>query len=233
MVASECILKMPIRGLPLPVESTEYLDMRNEFRWSKVETVYREERPSRHGSERRWILNQETIDNRTTGETVTRGTIRHPGISVIVPVLDDGRILLMRQFRYAIGEAIWELPAGTLSGREEDGRLVPTEDPETCARRELVEETGYVARTLSRLGACYAMPGSSDEVIHLFIARELTVGRQSLDIGEVIDELRPFTMEEIGEMIESGIIRDAKTLVGLMLYRGISDRMMTGQVTAG
>lgn len=192
--------------------------MNDNFIWRRATTVYREERPSRHGAERRWILNQETIENQSTGETVTRGTIRHPGISVIVPILDGGRVLLVRQYRYAAGQSIWELPAGTLNGREEGGRMIATEDPETCARRELIEETGYEAETLTPLGECYAMPGSSDEIIHLFIASGLTPGLQSLDIGEVIVELRAYTLIEILDMIKEGKIRDAKTLVGLMLY---------------
>lgn len=206
--------------------------MKDNFIWRQTTTVYREERPSRHGSERRWILNREAIENRSTGETVTRGTIRHPGIGVIVPILDDGRILLMRQYRYAAGQSIWELPAGTLNGREENGRMVATEEPETCARRELVEETGYEATTLTRLGECYAMPGSSDEIIHLFIARGLTLGVQSLDIGEVIDELRFYTLVEAFDMIKKAEICDAKTLLGLMLYaesvRKVSDHQAGG-----
>jgi len=194
------------------------------FKWQKIETVYRELRPSRHGAELRWILNRETISNQTTGETVTRGTIRHPGICVIVPTLDDGRILLMRQYRYPAGEAIWELPAGTLSGREENGRMVPAESPAECAARELQEETGYTAGQLRSLGTCYAMPGSSDELIHLFVATGLTPGDQSLDFGEVIEELRGFGLGEVQAMIGRGEIRDAKTIVGLALYLGISGR---------
>ncbi|MFM8393719.1 MAG: NUDIX hydrolase [Acidobacteriota bacterium] len=192
------------------------------FKWQKIETVYREVRPSRHGAEQRWILNQETIANLTTGETVTRGTIRHPGICVIIPSFDDGRLLLMRQYRYPAGEAIWELPAGTIAGREENGRMVATELPEICAERELREETGYQARNLRHLGSCYAMPGSSDEMIHLFAATGLTAGDQSLDIGEVIEELRAFSRNEVLAMIASGEIRDAKTIVALALFLGLS-----------
>lgn len=193
-----------------------------DFKWLKVETIYRELRPSRHGSEQRWILNRETISNQQSGERVTRGTIRHPGICVIIPCLDDGRIVLMRQYRYAAGESIWELPAGTLSGREENGRMVATESPASCAERELREETGYQAGDLHSLGSCYAMPGSSDELIHLLVATKLVAGNQSLDIGEVIDELRGFTSSEILQMLSVGEIRDAKTIVGLAIFLGIS-----------
>ncbi len=148
---------------------------------------------------------------------MVRGAIRHPGICVIVPRLSDGRIVLMKQYRYPIGEMIWELPAGTLSGREEGSRVVAAEDPADCAGRELLEETGYRAGRIEKLGWCYAMPGSSDEVIHLFLAEELTLEEQSLDVGEVIDEVRPFAPAEVIAMIASGEIADAKTLIGLTM----------------
>jgi len=197
--------------------------MKRQFKWQEVTTIYREQRPSKHGAEQRWLLNQEKILNEATGETVIRGTIRHPGICVIVPRFADGRLLLMHQYRYPIGEAIWELPAGTLSGEEAAGRMISTEDPAVCAARELLEETGYHAGHLRQIGQCYAMPGSSDEEMHIFLADQLTPGEQSLDIGEVIDELRPFSREEILAMIGNGTIRDAKTLVGLLIYFGLSD----------
>ncbi len=133
----------------------------------------------------------------------------------MVPFLDEDRIVLMRQYRYAANEALWELPAGTIEGREENSRMIPVETPEQCAARELVEETGYEAKRLEKVCECYAMPGSSDEIIHLFLARELTRREQSLDIGEIIYEIRPFSSKEIEAMIAGGEIRDAKTLVGL------------------
>jgi ADP-ribose pyrophosphatase len=213
----------PQEGRRQEQSETEKKVNKMDFKWKKMETVYREQRPSRHGSELRWILNRETICNQETGETVTRGTIRHPGICVIIPCLEDGRILMMRQYRYPAGESIWELPAGTLSGREENGRMVATELPAICAERELREETGYQAQSLRSLGSCYAMPGSSDEMIHLFVATGLTAGEQSLDIGEVIEELRSFSATDILQMIAAGEIRDAKTIVSLALFLGISD----------
>jgi ADP-ribose pyrophosphatase len=192
--------------------------MKNLFKWLEVTTAYREARPSKHGEELRWILNREKIINETTGESVSRGIIRHPGICVIVPQLADGRILLMRQYRYPVDTTIWELPAGTLSGREDGHRMIATEAPELCAVRELHEETGYHAGAVRKLGECLAMPGSSDEKIHVFLATALTPDRQSLDIGEVIEEVRPFTHDEIFSMIDDGTIHDAKTLVGLLLH---------------
>ena len=139
----------------------------------------------------------------------------------MVPFLDDGRIALMRQYRYSANEALWELPAGTLAGKEEScegiARMIAVETPEGCAARELLEETGYKAERLEKVCECYAMPGSSDELMHVFFAYELTKQEQSLDIGEVIYEIRGFNSEELTAMIASGEIRDAKTLVGLFM----------------
>jgi ADP-ribose pyrophosphatase len=189
--------------------------MGRRFVWQEVTTEYREIRPSKHGEELRWIVNRETILDTATGVTVTRGTIRHPGICVIVPFLDNETILLMHQYRYAADAVLWELPAGTLAGRLENGRVLPAESPESCAARELLEETGYKAAELERIGGGYAMPGSSDEFMHVFFARGLVQHGQDLDSGEIIDELRPFGLAEIDGMLARNEIRDAKTLVGL------------------
>ena len=191
--------------------------MSRRFKWEAVETKYREERPSMHGSELRWLVNSETILDTETGKTVTRAVIRHPGICVIVPHVDDDHIALMRQYRYSLDGELWELPAGTLNGREENSRMISTETPAECAARELQEETGYAAGRLEKIAECYAMPGSNDEIIHIFVARDLTQREQSLDIGELINEVRPFSREELESMIALGEIRDAKTLVGLLL----------------
>jgi ADP-ribose pyrophosphatase len=188
--------------------------MSGQFRWEDVKTEHREARPSKHGEELRWIVNRETIVNTATGQSVTRGTIRHPGICVIVPFLDADHVILMHQYRYAADDVLWELPAGTLTGRQEGWRVVPAETAEDCAARELVEETGYRAGQLEKVCECYAMPGSSDERMHVFFARSLTRGEQELD-GEVIQEVRPFPLAELDNMIERSEIRDAKTLVGL------------------
>jgi ADP-ribose pyrophosphatase len=189
--------------------------MKDQFEWQKIETEYREIRKSNHGEELRWLVNRETILNNKTGETITRSALRHPGISVVVPFLNEEDIVLMRQYRYTANEILWELPAGTLEGREENSRMVPVETPEQCALRELLEETGFEAARLEKVCECYAMPGSSDEIIHVFFAREMARREQSLDLGEVIYEVRPFSGAEIEGMIASGEIRDAKTLVGL------------------
>jgi ADP-ribose diphosphatase len=189
--------------------------MSDQFEWQEVETVYRETRKTKHGEELRWLVNREKILNKATGETTTRGTIRHPGICVIAPFVDDDHIALMRQYRYAADSELWELPAGTLNGREENQRMIATETPEECAARELSEETGYEAEVLEKVCECYAMPGIGDEIIHVFFARGLNRHEQSLDEDEIINEIRAFSLGALEEMIDRREIRDAKTLVGL------------------
>jgi len=182
--------------------------------WLAAIPQYREIRDG----ELRWIVNQETTLDSDTGERHTRSTIRHPGVAVILPILDDGKILMMRQYRYALDGELWELPAGTMAGREE-GRFVTSEEtPEECAARELEEETGWRAARLVPLGEAYAMPGMTDEMLHCFAARGLTRTRHDRDAGELIREIRPMTEEELRQMVAGNQIRDAKTLVALMFH---------------
>jgi ADP-ribose pyrophosphatase len=190
--------------------------MSDQFIWQDVETKYRETRKTKHGEELRWLVNREKILNKATGGTTTRGTIRHPGVCVIAPFVDDDNIALMRQYRYAADRELWELPAGTLNGREENQRMIATETPEECAARELSEETGYEAEVLEKVCECYAMPGVSDEIIHVFFARGLKRHEQSLDDDEIINEIRAFSLDELEGMISRAEIRDAKTLIGLL-----------------
>ena len=185
--------------------------MSGRFEWRKVSTEYREVR----GHERRWLVNKEEILDTQTGHVEKRGVMRHPGVCVVAPFLDDDTILLMRQYRYSLDGELWELPAGTLEGREEKGRMAAAETPEECAARELKEETGYRAARWEKVAECYAMPGSSDELIHVFFARDLEAGEPESDAGEVICEVRAFTTAELERMIGQGEVRDAKTLVTL------------------
>lgn len=189
--------------------------MANKFEWLEISTEYRDLRQSKHGEELRWMVTREKIKNQETGQTLSRSFIRHPGICVIVPFLRDDQILLLRQFRYAVNEEMWELPAGTLAGREENQCVITAENPTDCAGRELIEETGFSANKLEKIAEAYAIPGSGDELMHFFFAYDLTKGEQALDIGEIIGEVRAFTFAELNTMIEHGEIRDAKTLVGL------------------
>ena len=138
-------------------------------------------------------------------------TVVHGPSTAVVPILGDGRILLLRQFRYAARGAILEIPAGVVN---------PGENPEACARRELEEETGYTAGKMEPLGGFMLAPGYSDEVIHLFLARDLAPGTQALEPSEVI-HLEPYSLEDIEERIRTGEIIDAKTVIGIMLaFRG-------------
>jgi ADP-ribose pyrophosphatase len=147
------------------------------------------------------------------GESV-REVVRHAGASVILPILDDGRVILVRQYRYPVGEALLELPAGTLE---------PEEDPLECAARELVEETGHVAGSLNPLGRFYNAPGYADEKLLAVLATELepTDGGE-LDPDENI-EVVVVTSQELSQLISRGEIRDGKTLATLLLaqMRGV------------
>jgi ADP-ribose pyrophosphatase len=145
-----------------------------------------------------------------SGNTSVREIAHHPGGAVAVPVLDDGRIILVRQLRYPLGEYILELPAGKL-GRGED--------PEAAAGRELEEETGWTSGTLEKLTTMHTSPGFSDEVLHVFLATDLRkspLGHKREE-GESSMTVHILTLEEALHMVESGEISDGKTIVGLLL----------------
>ena len=206
-------IKTPIGNVNAQ-NSDDFMTTQN-LDWQERITEYREMRHSIHGEELRWLISRERILNTKTGQTLTRSFIRHPGVSVIVPFLTSDTILLLRQYRYAVDEELWELPAGTLSGQESAYQVVATETPEVCAARELIEETGFAAERLEKVTECYAIPGSGDELMHIFFAFELQRMEQSLDVGEIISEVRAFSFPEIETLIDRGEIRDAKTLIGI------------------
>jgi len=189
----------------------------SRYEWREVRTEYREVRASAHGDELRYILNRETIRDTATGRTVTRAIVRHPGVCVIVPFLTEERIVLVRQYRESIDRELWELPAGTLAGREDNGRVVATETPAACAARELREETGYAAARWDKVAELVVMPGGNEQILHLYFAHGLTRREQALEEGEAISEVRAFGGTELERMIASGEIVDTKTLVGLLL----------------
>jgi ADP-ribose pyrophosphatase len=139
------------------------------------------------------------------GLTVDLEVVRHPGAAAVVPLKDDGTIILIRQFRHAAGGFIYEIPAG---------KLDPGEDPRVCAARELEEEIGYRAGQLDLHSSIFTAPGFTDEVIHIYKATRLTRGRQQLDRDEVLEVIEMPLVEAI-RMIETGAIRDAKSIVGL------------------
>jgi ADP-ribose pyrophosphatase len=140
--------------------------------------------------------------------------IRHPGASAVVPLLgeptDDPEVLLIRQYRYAAEQFLYEIPAG---------RLDPGESPAECAHRELQEETGYTAARVEQLFTMYTTPGFTDEKIHLFVATGLVEGEAQREADEFM-ELVPTPLSRALSMIERGEIQDAKTALALLYTAG-------------
>jgi ADP-ribose pyrophosphatase len=143
------------------------------------------------------------------GSLGTREYIRHPGAVAIVPLFDDGRVLLERQFRYPHGREFIEVPAGKLEANE------PHLD---TAKRELLEETGYTAQEWSRLGVIHTAIAYTNEAIEIFVAKKLSLGERKLDAGEFLETLIVGFDEAIA-MIRDGRITDAKTVAALLLVK--------------
>ena len=139
------------------------------------------------------------------GNVARREVVEHPGAAAIVPILDGGDVILVRQYRYPIRNDLLEIPAGTLKANE---------DPERCAVRELEEETGYRCNSISKVMECFLAPGYSTEKIHIYLAKQLTKTQTKMDQDECITlERCPFS--EALQKIRKGEIRDAKSIVGL------------------
>jgi ADP-ribose pyrophosphatase len=141
--------------------------------------------------------------------------VRHPGAAAVIPLLSDPQgedpsVLLLEQYRYATGTTIWEVPAGVLE---------PGEDPESCARRELLEETGAEAAQVEYLTTVYTTPGFTDERIHLFVATGITVGEPNHERDEFI-QVRARPLSEVLRMIRDGEIVDGKTIVAILYAAG-------------
>jgi len=150
-----------------------------------------------------------TLDN---GVTTDMEFIEHPGATAIIPMFNDSQILLLKQYRHSLREYIWEIPAGTLN---------PAEERIDCAKRELIEETGYSAEQWQKLGEITPLPGYSDERIHIYLATDLQPAEQDLDKDEIIN-VHKVKFSEAVEMIKSGDIQDAKTITGLLMARNYS-----------
>ncbi len=144
------------------------------------------------------------------GRTTELEILRHPGASAVVPLREDGSVVLIRQLRHAAGGFIYEIPAG---------KLDPQEDPKDCAARELEEEVGYCAGSLELLTSIWTAPGFTDEVIHIYLGTHLEVGKQNLDQDEIL-EIVEWPLEEAMAKILDGTIRDAKTIIGLQMVYG-------------
>lgn len=151
------------------------------------------------------------------GEDTTREFIRHPGATAVVPVLDDGRIILVKQCRHALDTIMWEIPAGKLDHG-------PSEDPLECAKRELSEETGYTAEHIVRIASIATTPGFADEIIHLYKAWGLKAGAQHTDEDEFVG-VKAYTMDEIKAMVRAGELFDAKTLSALYACELLQDKV--------
>lgn len=141
------------------------------------------------------------------GNSAVREVIRHIGAVCIIPVTDDGHVILERQYRYAVGQVITEIPAGKLDYPEED-RL-------EAARRELKEETGYTADRWQELGIFYPAPAYSDEKITMYLATGLHMGTQHLDADEFLN-LFELPLEEAVHQVMEGQITDSKTQIGIL-----------------
>lgn len=149
------------------------------------------------------------------GKRSTREIVEHPGAVAIVAITDDKEIVLVRQYRKATGEVLIEIPAGVpLAG----------EKGEEAARRELEEETGYHAKTISKLWDGYTSPGYSDEMIHYFLAQDMNMMKQHTDEDEFV-EVVPVDIEAALGLAKTGRIKDNKTLIGIML----ADKYLKGE----
>ena len=149
------------------------------------------------------------------GHIGTREYLRHPGAVMVIPLLSDGRVVLERQFRYPLKRTAIEFPAG---------KIDPGESPFQCARRELLEETGYRARKWSYLGGLNNAIAYSDEKIEMFLAEELLHEGAALDAGETL-EVFTEPWERLLEWVRDGTVTDVKTMLGVMWL----EKVLAGQ----
>ena len=135
-----------------------------------------------------------------------REIVEHSGAAAVVPVTKDGKVILVKQYRKPVETVLLEIPAG---------RLEKDEDPEICARRELAEETGYSTDRLEKILDYYTSPGFSDEIIHIYLAKDLEAGKAKPDEDEYLEVIEmPF--EELLDRIMKGEIKDSKTAIGIL-----------------
>jgi ADP-ribose pyrophosphatase len=143
------------------------------------------------------------------GKIFRREFVVHPGAVVILPIVDDDRLVMIKNERFAVNKNLWELPAGTLE---------PAEAPKTTALRELIEETGYSAKSIELMTTFYTSPGISNELMYAYCASELD------EVGQNLEETEKITVEilswtDVLSMIKKGVICDGKTLAALLFYQ--------------
>lgn len=141
-----------------------------------------------------------------------REIVEVSGAAAVVPILEDGRVVLIKQYRKPMEKVIYEIPAG---------KLEPGEEPRECAVRELREETGYTSEKMIYLNEIFPSPGYVNEKIYLFAASNLTPGETEFDETESI-ESEVFTFSELEKMIERGVISDAKTIIGIFMAKSLT-----------
>lgn len=146
----------------------------------------------------------------SNGRTARRDLVLHPGAVAVLALTPAGEMVMVRQYRYPVGEVLYEIPAGKLN---------PGEDPLDTARRELREETGLVAGKMTPLTTFYTGPGFTDETMYLFLAEDLVQSQADPDPDEII-EYEKIPLDRVWEMVKTGELRDAKTLVGLLWLTG-------------
>lgn len=151
-------------------------------------------------------LKVDEISYNASGNNGIREIAVHPGGAVVIPVKDDGKLILVKQFRYPIQSWLIEFPAG---------KLDENEDPLICATRELEEETGYKAAKIEKLGEILTAPGYCTELLHIYKATGLVIGNHNREEGELGMEILEMTIEEVEEFIRMGTINDAKTIAGI------------------
>jgi ADP-ribose pyrophosphatase len=146
----------------------------------------------------------------SSGNHAVREVADHPGGAAVIPLLDNGSVILVHQYRYPVKKHLFEIPAGKLDAGE---------DPQVCAARELEEETGYTAGSIKKLTSIYTTPGFCNEQLHIYVATDLKKSPrgQRLEEGELDLTIRQLPFDQVVTMIEKGEIVDGKTICGILM----------------
>ncbi|MCI0366211.1 MAG: NUDIX hydrolase [Phycisphaerales bacterium] len=157
-----------------------------------------------------WLFKVEVLSFKDEhGRELKKEVVRHPGAVLVIGELEGGKLAMIRNERVAVGERLWEFPAG---------KLEPGEEALKAAHRELEEETGYRAGSMRKLGEFYTSPGFTDELMRVFLATDLTFVGQRLEAGEEI-EVEVVSFSEARSMVCDGRLRDGKSVAGLLMYQ--------------